>query len=97
MVDEHGRPAGGKVRGTGLSIDWQNGPLGRGEDRLIPNGAFVEDVLAACAARIEHYQDSEFHSLHNAVALGHIKAALEVLDERTKEREDREVEGTHQR
>lgn len=28
-VDDDGRPAGGFVRGVGLSIDWQDGPLGQ--------------------------------------------------------------------
>jgi len=43
--DSEGNPTGGSVRGTGLSIDWQNGPLGRDADRLAPNGAFVETVI----------------------------------------------------
>ena len=36
-------PAGGFVHGKGFRIDWQNGPLGRGNERQEPNGAFVED------------------------------------------------------
>ena len=34
-LGSNGNPAGGAVRGVGLSIDWQNGPLGRGEDLSI--------------------------------------------------------------
>jgi hypothetical protein len=94
-VDERNRPAGGIVSGKGLMIEWQNGPLGRDSERQEPNGAFIEDVLEAVAQRIEHYQESEFHGLHNAIALGHVRAALYALDERTKSREDRGVEGTH--
>lgn len=93
--DKDGNPAGGTVQGTGLRIKWQKGPLGSGLARKEPNGAFVEDVIEACAERIEFYQDGKFHCVENAVALGHLKAALEILDERTKARQDRNVEGTH--
>ncbi len=51
-IDDRGRPAGGTVRGIGLSIDWQNGPLGRGAERIEPNGAFVESVIFAALQRI---------------------------------------------
>ena len=52
-ADANNLPAGGSVRGTGLSIDWQNGPLGTGADRREPNGAFVETVIEAARQRIE--------------------------------------------
>lgn len=96
-VDDEGNPAGGSVGAKGLFIEWQNGPLGRGEDRKEPNGAFVETVISAIAQRIAHYQESKFHCIENAIALGHLNAALEVLLERTRSRDDREVEGTHQK
>jgi hypothetical protein len=95
-VDGLGRPAGGTTTGLGIVIDWQNGPLAVDGVRREPNGAFVEDVIDACIGRIEFYQAGQFHGIHNAVALGHLKAALEVLNERTRDREDRGVEGTHQ-
>lgn len=41
-TDNDGNPAGGVVSGNGLCISWQNGPLGRGEERREPNGAFVK-------------------------------------------------------
>lgn len=65
-------------------------------ERVQQSGAFVEDVIAAAIGRIEHYQGSQFHCVENAVALGHLKAAAEVLAERTRGREARGVEGTHQ-
>lgn len=95
-VDRDGNPAGGVVYATGLAITWQNGPLGRGEDRVEPNGAFVETVIRAAAQRIEFYQESKFHCVENAIALGHLRAALTVLEERTRGRERRAVEGTHE-
>ena len=95
-TDSNGNPAGGRTRGVGITIDWQNGPLAVDGVRKEPNGAFVEDVIDAAIGRIEFYQGSRFHCLENAAALGHLKAAAEVLAERTRGRERRGVEGTHQ-
>ena len=53
-------PAGGVSSGRGFAISWQNGPLGRGNDRREPNGAFVEDVIQAVIGRISFYQKSKF-------------------------------------
>lgn len=95
--DENGNPAGGTVRGVGMSIDWQNGPLGRGDERVEPNGAFVEGVIAAAIQRIGYYQSSKFASRENAIALTHLETALLWLGKRTADREARQVEGTHQK
>lgn len=95
-VDDQGRPAGGTTTGVGINIEWQDGPLAVDGVRREPNGAFVEGIIEAAIGRIAHYQGSMFHGIHNAVALGHLKAALEVLQERTRDRETRGVEGTHQ-
>lgn len=96
-VDAQGRPAGGVSTGTGFTISWQNGPLGRGAERKMPNGAFVEDVLAAVIERIEFYQTSEFACQENADALALLRGAAQRLDDRTTSRERRGVEGTHER
>lgn len=96
-TDENDNPAGGWTEGRGFSIDWQNGPLSVDGVRREPTGAFVEDVIQAAIGRIEYYQGSKFHSLANAVALGHLYAAREALRERTRDRESRGVEGTHQK
>jgi hypothetical protein len=93
--DEQGHPAGGTVSGVGLSIQWQNGPLGRGEDRKAPNGAFVETVIAAALQRIEDYQASKFKCRENALAITKLEEALHWLNARTQAREARQVEGTH--
>ena len=68
MVNENGDPTCGTVRGVGLSIDWQDGPLGRGAERKEPNGAFVETVIDAVRQRIEFYQASRFKCRENALA-----------------------------
>lgn len=96
--DENGNPAGGSVRGVWLSIDWQNGPLGRGEERIDPNGAFVETVISAAKQRIEYYQtasNGKFACRENAMAITKLDEALLWLNKRTLDREERNVEGTH--
>lgn len=95
--DADGNPHGGTVKGKGLDIKWQEGPLGRGDDRKEPNGTFVETVIHAAITRLEYYEDSKFKCFENAQALGHLKHALSHLANRTKGRETREVEGTHEK
>ena len=96
--DSDGNPHGGSVDGTGLHIEWQNGPLGRGNDRQEPNGAFVETVISAVVQRIEYYQNTtsgRFKCRENAIAITKLEEALLWLDKRTRDREKRQVEGTH--
>ena len=93
-LDEKGHPAGGYVFGTGLTISWQDGPLGRGPDRYTPNGAFVETVIAGIVQRIEHYQE-HFPCKENAHALTHLKEAAGWLDTRTNRREADGTEDAH--
>lgn len=95
---ENGNPTGGSVLGAGLNIRWQNGPLGRGDDRKEPNGAFVETVISAARQRIAFYQtasNGKFACGENEAAIISLDVALEILDKRTREREARQVEGTH--
>jgi hypothetical protein len=99
-TDENGNPTGGHVHAVGLDIQWQAGPLGRGEDRKEPNGAFVETVIAAAKQRIEFYQAAnggKFACRENSIAITKLDEALLWLDKRTREREARNVEGTHAR
>ena len=94
-LDENGRPAGGTVRGVGLTIDWQNGPLGRDGERIPPNGAFVETVILSALQRIEHYQSTQFKCRENALAITKLEEALHWLNSRTNRREVAKTEGTH--
>lgn len=96
FFDENGNPAGGTVHGTGFCIAWQNGPLGRGPERKEPNGAFVEDVIAAAESRLLFYQGTKFACSENASAITHLRAAIEILNVRTKDRERRGVEGLNE-
>jgi len=97
VVNGRELPAGGFVQGTGLRIDWQNGPLGRvgSGERIEPNGAFVETALEAVLQRIEYYQTA-FPCEENAKAIDHINFALHYLNERTARRVQANVEGTHE-
>lgn len=96
QLDADGKPAGGFVSGKGLSITWQDGPLGRGAERLEPNGAFVETVIAAAEQRLQWYNASGFACDENTEAIGHLHLALAVLNSRTARREAAGVEGTHE-
>lgn len=96
-LDAEGRPDGGVTWGDGFTITWQKGPLGRGENRAIPNGAFVENIINAAIGRIEFYQAGQFACDENAEALQHLIDARDALRSRTANREARGVEGTHER
>src|SRR5437879_4348725 len=93
--DANGNPCGGNTFGNGFAIGWQHGPLGRGAERKEPNGAFVEDVIAAGIDRLEYYQRGKFAPDFNCEALGHLREAAGILHARTSDREKRSVEGTH--
>lgn len=97
LLDSEGRPAGGSVKGVGLAINWQNGPLReQGTDEPAePNGAFVETAIAAAKQRIEHYQETGFSCRENACAITKLDEALHWLNHRTAARETRGVEGTY--
>lgn len=94
-VDADGNPAGGHTNGTGIDITWQNGPLGRGKDRVEPNGAFVEGVIQAALDRMYFYQESKFACRENALVITKLEEALHWCNHRTAKREARDVEGTH--
>ncbi len=94
--DPAGRPAGGHTEATGLSIDWQNGPLGRDGERNPANGTFVETVIAAAIDRLEYYNAGEFRCRENSLAITKLEEALHWLHARTARREAAGVEGTHE-
>ena len=98
-TDESDNPAGGVSTGTGVTISWQNGPLGKEgtPERREPNGAFVETVIDMTIDRLRFYQNSKFECDANEAAINALRAAAHILDNRTKERMERGVEGTHER
>ena len=98
VLDNNGNPAGGATIGTGIQIGWQDGPLGRGADKKEPNGAFVEGVIQAAIGRLQFYQtasNKKFACRENALAITKLEEALMWCEKRTRDREEREVEGTH--
>ena len=95
-LDSEGRPEGGVSFGPGFTISWQKGPLGKGIDRVEPNGAFVKSVLLAVQDRIKFYQTTQFWSYENAEAIEHIEEALRFLNMRTQRRTEAGTEGTHE-
>lgn len=95
--DADGKPAGGQTTGTGIQIDWQNGPLAVDGVRLEPTGAFVEGVIEAAIDRVEYYQRGEFACRENALVLTKLEEALHWCNHRTADRDQRGVEGTHQK
>jgi len=79
---------------TGISetvgnIKFQKGPVKQTET----NGCFIEDLIVICMDRLEGFQDGDFPCRENALALTKLEDALKVLDERTKDRQERGVEG----
>lgn len=99
LVDADGMPAGGSVRGPGIVIDWQSGPLQDDEHNDLPrNGAFVLEVLAAVAGRLEHYQsvaDGRFRCRENSLALTKLEEAMMWLRARLERRKAEGSLGTH--
>lgn len=93
--DKDGNPAGGLTIGEGINIRWQNGPLGRGNDRKEPNGAFVEGIISAAIGRLEFYQASKFKCRENALTITKLEEAMHWCCARTDRREKAGTEGTH--
>ena len=90
-----GNPTGGYAQGTGLKINWQDGPIDRDAGDK-PNGTFVEDILEVCKRRLEFYEESRFSCEENASALLSIKHAIAALLLRRKDRAARGVLGKHE-
>jgi len=66
----------------------------------IPNigvkGWTNEALLAVVLDRLEGFQAGDFPSAWNGAAIVHVKQALWELEQRTKERQERGVEGQHE-
>lgn len=96
IEDGNGNPSGGGVIGTGLTIRWQSGPLGRPPKPA--TGAFVEDVIEAARQRLEFYQtasNGKFKCRENSIAITKLEEAMHWLWARRMEREARGVQGEH--
>lgn len=74
-----------------LHVKFQNGPI----KEAGVNGVTHEALLAIVADRLRSFQAGPYHSDDNATALAHINAAQAALQNRTRARMTRGVEGTH--
>lgn len=56
----------------------------------------MKGIISAAIQRLEFFQKSKFNCRENAIAITKLEEALQWLNHRTKDREAREVEGTHE-
>lgn len=77
-----------------LFINFQNGTLPESDGT--PNGVSCEALIAINIDRLESFQAGPFACQDNADALEHLRLALHCLARRTKDRQDRSVEGKHE-
>lgn len=98
VLDEPG--AGGanhvyQISGTGPNtalmcvISFQNGPI----QEVELNGVTQEALIAICMDRLRGFQSGKFACENNAFALEHLELGLGYLQQRTRDRIAREVEG----
>ncbi len=71
-------------------VTFQNGPVKESG----ANGVQHEDLIAIVIDRLEGFQAGAYACEENGVALDHLRLALNVLQNRTRKRMARGVEGT---
>lgn len=76
--------------GVFAHISFQKGPIAEAG----VNGAYHEDLLAIVIDRLQCFQKGEFSCRENALAITKLEEAMHWLNHRTKDRQDRKVEGT---
>lgn len=84
-------PDGGQSCGIGFVIAWQRGSL----DKVGRNGAFLLEVLWACANRLADYQAGPYRCEENQAALKSLTDAIDVLEARLRRRAEEGSLGTH--
>lgn len=77
---------------TFVVLNFQNGPI----NEVGVNGVTHEALLAIVADRLRCFQGGPYACWENAMALTRIQDALAWLHHRTRSREKRGVEGTHE-
>lgn len=60
-------------------------------------GLFTESLIQLCADHLESVNVGHLENDYTTAAIAHLKTALEILDERTKDREARGVLQTYQK
>lgn len=79
--------------GTDCFIEFQNGPI----KEVGTNGLTHEALLAIVIDRLEGFQRGPFAHAYNADALTSCRSALASLQQRTRDRLARGVEGTYEK
>jgi len=74
------------------NVVFQSGPV----PEVGANGLTIEVLLAICEHRLSAFQETRFKSDYNAQAIGHIQKAVDALNQRTADREERGVDGTYE-
>lgn len=72
-------------------IHFQEGPI---KDCGV-NGVAIEDLIAMCIDRLEHFQNSKFNCRENEMAITKLQESLMWLRKRTLDREAKGIEGTN--
>ena len=101
VTNSDGNPIGGTVKGKGIDIKWQDGPIDFDFDRGVAkegsNGAFVEDVILASLSRLKFFNASKFGCRENSCAITHLEEAMMWLQRRHDDRVTRSVQGKHEK
>jgi len=79
-------------QGDGGVIVFQHGPI----KEVGVNGTTIETVITALINRLEGFQRGPFSNDYNANAIKFLEMAKESLENRTRDRQARSVEGTNQ-
>lgn len=77
---------------TAITLRFQNGPI----KEVGTNGVTHEALITVVIDRLESFQRGPFAHPYNADALTSLRNALASLQQRTRDRLARGVEGTHQ-
>jgi len=72
------------------AVNFQKGPI---KENGV-NGCHHEDLIAIVIDRLQSFQKSSFKCVDNELAIKHLEDALWSLNNRTKNRKERGVEGT---
>lgn len=78
-----------------IVLPFQNGPLGKDGENI--NGISIEALIAVCIDRMRGFQTGDFACRTNAIALTKLEESLMWLQNRTRDRVARGVEGTHEK
>lgn len=83
----------GNEQSNHVTITFQNGARSLEDSR---HGVLDTDLLEIVRHRLQCFQDGEFKTRENAIALTHVEEALLWMNKRVEDRIERKVLGTNQ-